>query len=112
MKIRIIDNVSYQTFPTTDDMIDVDEKELALIGKTKQFDTYRKTIIDYINPSSIETIEIIKEKQARLTELTKDLAQVQAGLIIPNIEEKKEEFRTLLNEIRVLQGKEPRIINT
>lgn len=48
------------------------------------------------------------EKTTRLTELTKDFAQVQAGLIIEDIEDRKSEFRTLLNEVRVLQGKEPR----
>lgn len=50
----------------------------------------------------------INTKINRLTELTKDLAQVQAGLIITDIEERKQEFRTLLNEVRVLQGKQPR----
>lgn len=53
----------------------------------------------------------INTKINRLTELTKDLAQVQAGLIITDIEERKQEFRTLLNEVRVLQGKQPREIN-
>ena len=58
----------------------------------------------------VETNNQIAEKKAKLDELTKDLAQVQAGLIVDNIEEKKAEFRTLLNEVRVLQGKEPRNI--
>lgn len=49
-------------------------------------------------------------KISRLTELTKDLAQVQAGLVIDDLEERKQEFRTLLNEVRVLQGKQPREI--
>lgn len=53
----------------------------------------------------------INTKINRLTELTKDFAQVQAGLIITDIEERKQEFRTLLNEVRVLQGKQPREIN-
>ena len=57
-----------------------------------------------------EKAKIIVEKQERLSELTKDLAQVQAGLVVPNIEEKKQEFQTLLNEIRVLQGKPEREI--
>ena len=60
--------------------------------------------------NKVKTASQIEEKKARLEELTKDLAQVQAGLVIDNIEEKKAEFRTLLNEIRVLQGKEPRDI--
>ena len=50
----------------------------------------------------------LSENMLRLTELTKDFAQVQAGLIIDDIENRKLEFRTLLNEVRVLQGKEPR----
>lgn len=50
----------------------------------------------------------IAEYKLELEELTKDLAQVQAGLVIDNIEEKKERFRYLLNEVRFLQGKEPR----
>lgn len=53
----------------------------------------------------------INTKINRLTELTKDLAQVQAGLVIDDIEERKQEFRTLLNEVRALQGKQPRKIN-
>ena len=50
----------------------------------------------------------IMEKQKRLAELTKDFAQVEAGLIIDELDERKAEFRTLLNEVRVLQGKQPR----
>lgn len=49
-------------------------------------------------------------KKRRLEELTKDFAQVQAGLIIDDIEDRKIEFQTLLNEVRILQGKEPRQI--
>ena len=60
--------------------------------------------------SAKQNKQLIIEKQERLTELTKDLAQVQAGLIIDNLEERKQEFRTLLNEVRVLQGKQPREI--
>ena len=60
------------------------------------------------NEVKINKIKQIAEKKSRLNELTKDLAQVQAGLVIDNIEDKKAEFRKLLNEVRVLQGKEPR----
>lgn len=61
------------------------------------------------------TEEELKQQQInikinRLTELTKDFAQVEAGLVIDDIEDRKQEFRTLLNEIRVLQGKQPREI--
>lgn len=61
--------------------------------------------------NDIKKANTIYQKQQRLAELTKDLAQVQAGFIIDDLEQRKEEFRTLLNEIRVLQGKEPRQIN-
>ena len=52
----------------------------------------------------------LNTKLKRLEELTKDFAQVQAGLIIDDIEDRKIEFQTLLNEVRILQGKEPRQI--
>lgn len=61
--------------------------------------------------SARQNEQLIIEKQERLTELTKDLAQVQAGLVIDDIENRKQEFRTLLNEVRALQGKQPREIN-
>lgn len=50
----------------------------------------------------------IAEIKAQLSELTKDFAQVQASLIIENIEEKKQQFRELHSELRTLLGKEPR----
>lgn len=50
----------------------------------------------------------ISEIKARLTELTKDFAQAQAGLIVPDIEQRKTEFVTLHNELRALLGLEPR----
>lgn len=70
----------------------------------------REDIINSNEPIYDLLIKIEKKKQ-RLTELTKDFAQVQAGFIIDDIEERKAEFRTLLNEVRELQGKEPRKTN-
>ena len=69
----------------------------------------KKQVTIYV-PYSEEELkqQQIRTKIKRLTELTKDLAQVQAGLIITDIEERKQEFRTLLNEVRVLQGKKKR----
>lgn len=61
-----------------------------------------------VDISFYENQRLIQDKINRLTELTKDLAQVEAGLIIDDLETRKAEFRTLLNEVRVLQGKEPR----
>ena len=58
-----------------------------------------------------EKVQQIKQKQQRLAELTKDFAQAQAGLIIDDLEERKQEFRILLNEVRDLQGKQIRETN-
>lgn len=66
-------------------------------------------IEDEIYEPSKEVKQFVAYKN-RLNELTKDFAQVQAGLVIPNIEEKKAEFRDLLNKVRVIEGKEPRDI--
>lgn len=63
------------------------------------------------NTNDYTNSQLIFQKQTRLAELTKDFAQVEAGLIIDDLEERKAEFRTLLNEVRVLQGKQPREIN-
>ena len=55
---------------------------------------YEKQIND-----TYENILLINKKQQRLAELTKDFAQVEAGLIIDDLEERNQEFRTLLNEV-------------
>lgn len=69
----------------------------------------KKQVTIYV-PYSEEELkqQQIRIKIKRLTELTKDLAQVQVGLVIDDIEDRKAEFRTLLNEVRILQGKEIR----
>lgn len=51
---------------------------------------------------------ILPDKLKRLEELRKDIVQDVAGLYIEDIEARKEEYRTLLNEVRVLQEKTPR----
>lgn len=57
MKIKIINNISYQSFPITDDMIEFDEKILNEIGKSKQFDE-NGNVIDYVNKTKrLEDLE-------------------------------------------------------
>lgn len=63
-----------------------------------------------VDTTFYENQRLMQEKINRLTELTKDFVQIEAGLIIDDLEERKVEFRTLLNEVRVLQGKQPREI--
>lgn len=50
MKVKIINKISYQSFPITEDMIEIDEKILNEIGRTKQFDD-NGNIIDYVDYS-------------------------------------------------------------
>lgn len=54
--------------------------------------------------------ETLRDKIQRLEELSKDFIQIQAGFIIEDIEIKKLEFQTLLNDVRELQGKPPKQI--
>lgn len=51
MKIKFFDKIHYQTFPITEDMIDLDitEKDLEQIGITKCFENNK--IVDFFNPT-------------------------------------------------------------
>ena len=44
----------------------------------------------------------------RLSQLSQDFVQAMAGAHFEDLEERKAEFQTLHNELRVLEGKEPR----
>lgn len=59
--------------------------------------------------SKIESEEIIRNNIDRMNELSKDFVQYSIGATIPDIDIKKQEFVRLHNEVRNLQGKEPRI---
>lgn len=48
------------------------------------------------------------EIRTELDKLSQDFIQVQCGEIIPDIEERKQKFVRLHNELRVLEGKRPR----
>ena len=58
--------------------------------------------------SQYEIQKIIESKKKRLEELTKDFEQDRIGFVIPNLEERKQEFKTLLNEVRLRMGKDKR----
>ena len=61
IKVKILGQFSYQTFPITEDMIDIDEDILNQIGKTKQFKNGQ--VVDYIsNASTILQINQLKQK--------------------------------------------------
>lgn len=46
----------------------------------------------------------------RLQALTEDLVQAAAGEIVPGLAERRAEFVELHNELRELEGKEPRLV--
>ena len=53
----------------------------------------------------------ISEIQTRLNELSQDFIQVNLGAVFDDLEQRKAEFISLHNELRILLGKEPRIYN-
>ncbi len=76
-------------------------------------DEFNKTYFEEIEREDSDCFEFeniynLEKMKKRLAELTKDFAQVQAGLVVSDIDDKREEFRNLLNQIRVLEGKLPR----
>lgn len=54
---------------------------------------------------------LLNEKKARIKQLSEDIIQYIVGEHIPDIEDRKLEFITLHNEVRVLEGKKPRLFN-
>ena len=46
-----------------------------------------------------------------LTNLSQDFIQLQLGAVFEDLEQRKERFKTLHNELRQLLGKEPREYN-
>lgn len=50
------------------------------------------------------------EIKAELSKLSEDIIQYSAGEQVPDIEKRKAEFIELHNELRILEGKEPREI--
>jgi len=64
-----------------------------------------------------EELKLLNEKlarklyiQKRLNELSKDVIQSLVGENVPNLDLRKAEFVALHNELRVLEGKEPRTL--
>ena len=68
MKIKILGQLSYQSFPETDDMIEVDDELLKQIGKTKCFDVNKQKVIDYVKPvrsieAQLKSLRFKREKE-------------------------------------------------
>lgn len=63
---------------------------------------------DLLTGSNYATNSRISEIKRQLTKLSEDMIQEAVGEVVPNITDKKAQFITLHNELRVLEGKEPR----
>lgn len=63
------------------------------------------TNVYLISKEEIQRRRDIRQLKKQLQPLNEDLLQVMAGVEIPNIEEKKAEFRRIHGDIRELEGK-------
>lgn len=86
----------------------MNEKVYNLDGtiKSQEFVLDSKDIESMENSKKLRKIISI---QSRLNELSQDFIQVSLGAEFTDLEDRKEEFRTLHNELRQLLGKEPRV---
>lgn len=71
----------------------------------KAYKESEKLKLEYIDNQN--KIDKIKKELGKLSE---DIIQYQAGEIVPNYEERKKQFVKLHNKLRVLEGKEPRVL--
>lgn len=88
--------------------VEIDDKYSDCIGAdfnedlTFNVDKYNARKQREVNQDRISQIK------PRLEQLSQDLIQSQAGAVFEDLDERKLEFQTLHNELRVLLGKEPR----
>lgn len=84
MKVKFFDNINYQTFPETDDMVDIDENLLNQIGITKQY--VNGKIVDYNIPAIKQQIRELKNKLFSTDYIVIKIAEAET-------EEQKQELR-------------------
>lgn len=63
------------------------------------------TNVYYISKEEIKRRRDIRQLKMQLQPLNEDLLQAMAGVTIPNLEEKKAEFKRIHGDIRELEGK-------
>lgn len=86
----------------------MNEKVYNLNGtiRSQEFVLDSKDIESMENSKKLRKIISI---QSRLNELSQDFVQASLGAEFSDLENRKEEFKTLHNELRELLGKEPRV---
>ena len=63
------------------------------------------TNVYFISKEEIKRRRDIRQLKMQLQPLNEDLLQALAGVTIPNLEEKKAEFKRIHGDIRELEGK-------
>lgn len=63
------------------------------------------TNVYFISKEEIKRRRDIRQLKMQLQPLNEDLLQAMAGVAIPNLEEKKAEFKRIHGDIRELEGK-------
>ena len=105
MKILILDKFSYQAYPITDNLIEVDEQDLEQLGKTKCFDIENNCVVDYDNSAE----KLKEETELKIIKLTNNLAStdyIANKLAEANAEYIVTEDKTKLIELRNKYSKE------
>lgn len=72
MKIKILNEYGYQSFPIVDGMVEANEEDLKLIGVGKKFDLSTNTIVE---DTTYQERKEQEENQARISELKSKLSQ-------------------------------------
>lgn len=72
MRIKILDEYSYQTFPVVEDMIEINDSNIDKIGNGYKFELSTKTIVEDATYQKAKSKEI---KLNRIAELKSKLAQ-------------------------------------
>lgn len=75
MKVKILDNLNYQTFPIVDGMVEVDENTLHQIGITLQFKDTAGRVEAYEKPKFMANYdELVNNKIRERYTLSQELA--------------------------------------
>ena len=102
IKVKILGQFSYQTFPITEDMIDIDEDILSQVGKTKQFKNGQ--IVDYTsNASTILQINQLKQKLVATD--YKAIKFAEGELTAEEYNETRQQRKKWREEINILEEK-------
>lgn len=90
---------------TNELIIDIKTNEKTVVEKTL---TEQEIVDFHKSKTEIDNNKRKLEISARLNELSQDLIQAQAGAVFEDLDERKAEFQTLHNELRILTGKPAR----